>query len=137
MVLRSHGCVQVKHHKYLGRLEGLCGDNNYEYVDEFVTPEQCVFYEEEDFLKSYAFNSVEGPSGYHVCPVGVVPRGGSVVSALKKKPINKYARKEVGSTLFAFFFQLALPSNSKFMQDGGEGQKKGVRHCHKVKLKSC
>lgn len=61
--------------KYKGRVLGLCGDMDGEYVDEFVTPETCVLTEEEDFVQSYSFKGLETTVGLYKCPVGVALRG--------------------------------------------------------------
>ncbi|CAN8004456.1 unnamed protein product, partial [Ixodes hexagonus] len=61
--------------KYKGRVVGLCGDLDGEYVDEFVTPEKCILTEEEDFVQSYSLKGLETVVGLYKCPVGVALRG--------------------------------------------------------------
>ncbi|CAN7942535.1 unnamed protein product [Ixodes pacificus] len=61
--------------KYKGRVLGLCGDLDGEYVDELVTPELCVLTEEEDFVQTYSLKGLESTVGLYKCPLGVTLRG--------------------------------------------------------------
>lgn len=66
---------QVLSPKYKGRVLGLCGDLDGEYVDELVTPELCVLTEEEDFVQTYSLKGLESTVGLYKCPLGVTLRG--------------------------------------------------------------
>jgi len=72
----EHVKIRVQRNIYKGQLVGLCGDLNLQHIDEFISPEGCIFDDEDDFVKSYAFEGqTEGPHGDYYCPEGVHPRG--------------------------------------------------------------
>nr|AGQ57040.1 vitellogenin 2 [Amblyomma hebraeum] len=84
--------VKVMRPKYTGTLAGLCGDNNKEYFDEYVTPEKCVVTEVEDFLNSYSLEPEQVLKGQLFCPPGVTPKVGTPYSSRPSTKISKISK---------------------------------------------
>ncbi|KAH8035454.1 hypothetical protein HPB51_005642 [Rhipicephalus microplus] len=87
--------VTVMLPKYTGTLLGLCGDNNRESQYEYVTPEQCVVTEVEDFLNAYSFEAEKVVKGEVYCPPGVTLKVGVPVynkTKITKSKITKISK---------------------------------------------
>jgi hypothetical protein len=83
--------IEMAKRQQKGQLTGLCGDMNYQRLDEFTGPRGCNYEREEDFIRAFGLSQEQGKEmeGDWTCPEGVFPRGASQGAISKKEQERK------------------------------------------------
>ncbi|OQR67440.1 vitellogenin 2-like [Tropilaelaps mercedesae] len=87
--------VEFGDRQHKGHLSGLCGDMNFQKVDEFTGPRGCNYERVEDFVRAFGLdNDGKQPQGDWNCPEGVYPRGATQKQILQKNEAKKMMQQQ-------------------------------------------